>query len=529
MQRLLRPIAVAVVLISLFVLGASQVWLAQIDGEGPPRRWLQLPGDVPAILHLPGVRPVGPPPPPRPPKERPPAIVLVHGHAGDLVGMSGLARSLVRAGFAVLTIDLRGHGQNARPFNEGSGRPDQFDLEIRAALEYLRHSDEVDGARIALAGHSMGAGAVLQYATRDTLVDAVVPIAGGWEMSGPHRPPNVFFVYAENDLPGIPESARALASRLVGGTVVPDRLYGALDADTGVQLHVVPGANHLSIIRSDDTVREIAGWLDGVWKRSRGGALGFHDPRDVPVRVALGAFLIVLIGLGAVVGRMAARLEPPDSAGTSRLAHLVPIALSLSAVLPFFAMWFPAFLVNTTEADPGVSFLGSVGIVLLVGLQLSGTLAERLGSFRPGQVAASVAVAAAAVAAGYVLFAPWAVTLRGLSPTPERALLLVGIAAVLLPFTLGFHLLTSGESAWRSALLRVLARVLVIAAFSLGLLFEIFWFPTRIQVGVLFVTAFQLELVFASYYANSRNVITAATFEALWLGWVLAVVMPASL
>ncbi len=107
--------------------------------------------------------------------------------------------------------------------------------------------------------------------------------------------------------------------------------------------------------------------------------------------------------------------------------------------------------------------------------------------------------------------------------------LLVVSAAVLLPFTFGFHLLTSGDSAWRSALLRVLARVLVIAAFSLGLLFEIIWFPTRILVGVLFVTAFQLELVFAGYYANSRNVITAATFEALWLGWMLAVVMPASL
>lgn len=517
------------VLLALAVLAGAQVWLARVVSEGGPQRWADLPGGVPTSLYLPGEGPSWPPPPPPPPDERPPVLVLLHGHTGDQVGMSGLALSIANAGFAVLTLDLRGHGRNRRPFNEEAGVPEQFDLEIRAALEYLRRSPDVDGARIALAGHSMGAGAVLEYATRDTAIDAAIMISGGWEMSGPHRPSNAFFLYAENELGGIPESVNMLAARIARQRVPPDRTLGDVETATGVRVHVVPGANHGSIIRSDETVREIVAWLDGAWGLDRNIAPGYEDPRELPSQVALAAFAIVLLGLGSVAGRLAARFEPSSPPPEHSFAHLVPIAGASFLVLPLFALWFPGVLLGTSEADRGVTYLAIVGIVLLVGLGLSGALRERVGVPSAAAVRGSLLVGAAAVLAGYVLLTPWAVTLRGLSLTPERAVVALWIAAALSPFALAFHLLAAGGSTLRSLALRVAARGIVVAALAAGLVLDFFYFPSRMFTVVLAVNAIWLELVFVPYYARTRNVLSATAIEALWLGWQLAVVLPISL
>jgi len=251
--------------------------------------------------------------------------------------------------------------------------------------------------------------------------------------------------------------------------------------------------------------------------------------RRQPPQVALAAFLVVLLGVGGVAGRAAARFEPPEPLAVPRVAHLVPIGVSLFAVLPFFALWFPGFLLATSEADAGVTCLASAGLVLLVGLAASGVLAERLGNMRPGALWGSVAVGAATVAAGYVLMVPWAVALRGMSLTPERGVLMLWMGVALLPFTLGFHLLTAGGPPWRGSLVRVLARLLVVAAFSLGIAVGIFGFPLRVFTLVLVVNAVWLELLFGAYYTASRNVLAAAVLEALWLGWQLAAVLTVSL
>ena len=58
----------------------------------------------------------------------------------------------------------------------------------------------------------MGAGAALDFATRDSGLDAVVLISGGWSMLGPQRPPNVLFLYAAGD----PERIKTRTARARG-------------------------------------------------------------------------------------------------------------------------------------------------------------------------------------------------------------------------------------------------------------------------------------------------------------------------
>jgi pimeloyl-ACP methyl ester carboxylesterase len=63
-----------------------------------------------------------------------PGVVLVHGFSGDGEMMSVLARWIARNGHAVLTIDVRGHGANRNPFENGFLRAD-LRPDVRAAVD----------------------------------------------------------------------------------------------------------------------------------------------------------------------------------------------------------------------------------------------------------------------------------------------------------------------------------------------------------------------------------------------------------
>ncbi|MCP4004330.1 MAG: alpha/beta fold hydrolase [bacterium] len=107
-----------------------------------------------------------------------PVVILCHGFSGNIQMMSTLARRLAGAGYAVITPDFRGHGQNANPF-AGTASAGGLLADIDAALLYARMQPHYDGQRIVLAGHSMGASAVLEHAQRDTGVAGVIAISGG--------------------------------------------------------------------------------------------------------------------------------------------------------------------------------------------------------------------------------------------------------------------------------------------------------------------------------------------------------------
>ena len=75
---------------------------------------------------------------PKPVAERPPGVVLIHGFSGDRVLMSGLARRLAENGYAVLAIDVNGHGENRNPFNGGEAETDSLRANVKTAVDYLR-------------------------------------------------------------------------------------------------------------------------------------------------------------------------------------------------------------------------------------------------------------------------------------------------------------------------------------------------------------------------------------------------------
>ena len=103
-----------------------------------------------------------------------PVALVMHGWGGNAAMMLPLVPALHAAGLAVLLIDARCHGESDE--DDFTSLP-RFAEDIDHALIWLRQSQHADAHRIALIGHSVGAGAVLLAASRRDDIAAVVSLA----------------------------------------------------------------------------------------------------------------------------------------------------------------------------------------------------------------------------------------------------------------------------------------------------------------------------------------------------------------
>lgn len=103
-----------------------------------------------------------------------PAVVVMHGWGANASLMLPALAPLHGAGYAVLLLDARCHGLSDDARFTSLPR---FAEDIEAGLNWLRGQTSVDTDRLAIMGHSVGAGAALLCATRRTDVRAVISLS----------------------------------------------------------------------------------------------------------------------------------------------------------------------------------------------------------------------------------------------------------------------------------------------------------------------------------------------------------------
>ena len=104
-------------------------------------------------------------------------VVLVHGGRFNKESWVKQARAIVKAGFRVLSIDLRGYGQSRGPKQSNSQSP-QFHLDVLTAIRYMRQN----GAKtVSIVGASMGgiAAAHASVEAKSGEIDRLVLLAHG--------------------------------------------------------------------------------------------------------------------------------------------------------------------------------------------------------------------------------------------------------------------------------------------------------------------------------------------------------------
>lgn len=496
--------------------------------QGPPTGQQQLPlglaGQVPATLYLqdaPGTAPAARPGLRRPAGAYAAGVVVAHGFAGDRHSMQGLCESLAAAGYSVLSLDLSGHGMNRNPLASPLAASDRLVPDIRAGVDFLAGTLGIDPRHIAVLGHSMGARATLDYgSSAGAGVAGLVMLAGSSELPGPRPPRNTLFLYAERDLPGVAEAIRRKAAALAGLVQVEEgRTYGDFSAGTALRVVQVAGVVHGTIISAPQAFSEVLDWLDrSTGFPARATAPAPITPAPMERLLWLG-LLATLPGLGLLL----ARLAPPSTAATT-LPAWTDIALLPAALLLPLAFIRPdraGLLLALSTADGVVTQLVMAGLLLSAGLLLAPRYRPALDGW-----AAALGIALAGWLVIALLAAPASEYFHGLGLTPGRTALALVSAAGLMPLALALQWLACRPQWWRGTLWRLALRIALLAGLVAGNAIGAFGFPGTIAALVLLLAPALLEPVLAGYYLRSRNLLVAATLDALVTGWLFALYLP---
>ncbi len=117
-----------------------------------------------------------------------PVVILLHMYRSNKEAWTPLIPAPEYAGFAVLAIDLRGHGASVEPtaMNLAQRAADRdatlfnaMHEDVAAALKWLGSRSEVNLEHVALIGASVGCSVALDSAVREPRIDAVVLMTPG--------------------------------------------------------------------------------------------------------------------------------------------------------------------------------------------------------------------------------------------------------------------------------------------------------------------------------------------------------------
>lgn len=487
------------------------------------RTSMVFPGGVPAVVWEPspplefGQTPAFDPPVP--------VVILCHGFSGDTAMTSTLARRIAKAGYAVIAIDFRGHGENRNPF-ELSGDGAQLRQDIDAALLYARTQPRFDGQRIALAGHSMGAFAVVSHAQHDPGVAAVVAISGAGAVRGPFAPPNTLLIWAANDPPGLRKLGREFAAKLAGlEQLVEDKTYGEPEHGTGVRMSEVPGVDHITILYSAEAARRIVDWLGETLGPGHGSPeTPGPDPRLPFTLLGIAASAVLAFGLPRWLAPLAPRIGLAPVARP--LAHLALLGLALALALAVQA-----------GAD-SLTTRGAFGFVPLVAgrdlfefFALAGAIALALGARRRAVSADGLSDPRTWLAAGVLFLAVYAVLgtlvlpLWNLFPATHRLPWCLVASALVLPYFAAIEFLLRGAGPtglWLPAVGKLVTLIVIAAGCLSGLL------PFVVILGLGAITLFFafFELIAIRIGRHMPGPWIAALFQAAFTGFAFGAIFP---
>jgi len=485
-----------------------------------------LEGGTPLVVYEPGEPPDWGQPPEL--TERLPVVVLAHGFAASTEMMSSLARRLTRSGYAVVTFDFRGHGRNPRRMGLVSGgRHPGLREDLSAVLLFARTQKQFDPERVVVAGHSMGGFAVLDYASYDPGVAAVIGISGAAPPSGPYSPPNVLLIWASGDPERLADLSRHTGARIAGlERLVLDETYGDVARGSAVRLTEVEGVGHVTILYSSEAARRIVDWL--------GQSVGPAAPQSGSSREL--RFLWSLIGMIAALvlfWPLASLLAP----FTSRV-EMVEIDALRGLGLLCASMVGAVIVLGGSDLLAGRAALGFMPILVASDLtaffMLSGlALMVALGRWKVLRLEglrdlSSLAVATILVIAAYFVFGTFLQPFAGFWLAPHRVLSALLMTVLTLPFFVGFELLLRSHGARGLGGLWVPAagRVLTLIVLMLGAMLELLPGFIMIIAGFLLVWFLLFEVFAYRLCRVAPNPWLTGLFTAAWSSWTTVAAFP---
>jgi len=169
----------------------------------------------------------------KPLRKQAPVFILLHMMPATKESWNDFAAIIQKKGYAVLAIDLRGHGESTdrngvlldyKEFKDEEHRNSMND--IASAKEFLAGKNGIDMSSIAIAGASIGANLALWQASIDKDVRLIMLLSPGLNYRGiladelaPGFKGHVYILASEGDTKSA-ESSRKLAEIFTGETKI---------------------------------------------------------------------------------------------------------------------------------------------------------------------------------------------------------------------------------------------------------------------------------------------------------------------
>ena len=481
-------LAVAVVSGAAILLALVMLWR---EGAGIERTELRI-GETPATLYA------------LPETEDAPLVVIAHGFAGSRQFMQAFSLTLARAGYAALAYDMLGHGANPVPMSgdvtevEGTTR-----LLVEEAQRVIERGLELPeaGGGLALVGHSMATDVLVRTAERRDDVDALAAVSMYSEAVTARHPERLLMVTGQWE-PHLREAALEAMAEVEAGAGEGDT---ARSGDVARRAVVAPFVEHIGVLYSETTLREVRAWLDATFDRSSEGPVAQRGPW-----VAL--LMAGIVGLAwplfaALPVRV--RADPPGwralAAGTAVPALATPLLL-----WPVEISVLPVLVADYLAVHLGLYGLLQLGVLHAMGHRLP------RGPVWP---------AAALAAYGMGVFG-LALDTYGASFMPHagRWAIVGAVALGAVPFMLGDAVATAGGRAPLARRLIVRAALFVSFGVAVALDFEdLFFLVLILPVILLFFLVFG---TMGGWVGRRAGPIASGLALGVILAWAIGVSFP---
>lgn len=189
--------------------------------------------------------------------------LLLHMMPATKESWSEFAPQLAERGFAVLAIDLRGHGQSRKPddptfdyrlFEDRDHMAKRLDAE--AAARWLLDKAGLPESRLAVVGASIGANLAIQFLAEHPDAPAAVALSPGWDYHGVTTPDKVERMRPEQAL-------MVAASEEDERSYRTDRDLKEIRPDIAVKEFQGLGHGTTMFVNRPEFMTEVADWLAG--------------------------------------------------------------------------------------------------------------------------------------------------------------------------------------------------------------------------------------------------------------------------
>lgn len=451
--------------------------------------------------------------------QRGPSAIVVHGYSGSKEMMQSIARSLAESGMAVYCPDLPGSGDSSERY-----RREEMHGALRGFYDFLLAKGYIQSGKVALIGHSMGGGLVTQLACEKDGIRATVAISSAPAGLGSKRPLNFLAVVGGRDLPGLRDTTIRMMREATSGAFFQDgQEIGDIADGTARRLLIVGGANHLGVVYSLETIREIQEWLGRTF-----GLQSLPQPRQrmLWVGVSYVGVFFLFIPLAALVGAVQQPREVlsfDHRAGWRNNLMWIPAGLLALVILRY---WSPLGFVRIEAGTYLASFFLLAGLIRILLTRLTQTPEPSLDldNLMPGVLLGFVSFLFLYLTFGAIAHRNWLYMLESAGRLKWFAVVALGISPFFIEDEKIGRSVQEDNSVMTSYFYSMGGKVCILAVLLLPIVSPFFRAPRfLLSIGfpflVVFFTIFQLLSV--ALYHFTRRTMATAVFNTLLFAWLL--------